>query len=232
MTDRSALVAELVRLVAVPPVERPLAVRLADATRTLLRVDGVSITVAAASPNRVTLAATDPVSTRLEQLQDVLSEGPCWDADLTGAPQRADLADHGDSRWPEFGPAAREIAGGRTVYGLPMRPQSRVLGVLSVHLGEPGDLPRGLEAGLFVADAVGAALLLDPEGTDISGGAGPWSGRAQIHQATGMLVAQLRIPAVDALAVLRAHAFAENTTLDDIATRVLSATLVFGKDPS
>ena len=158
------------------------------------------------------------------------SEGPCWDADLTGAPQRADLADHEDSRWPEFGPAAREIAGGRTVYGLPMRPQSRVLGVLSVHLGEPGDLPRGLEAGLFVADAVGAALLLDPQGTDTSPVV-PARGRVGRRSTRPPACwSPVRIPAVDALAVLRAHAFAENTTLDDIASRVLSATLVFGKD--
>ena len=32
---------------------------------------------------------------------------------------------------------------------------------------------------------------------------GPWASRAQVHQATGMVIAQLQIPSDDALALLR-----------------------------
>ena len=44
---------------------------------------------------------------------------------------------------------------------------------------------------------------------------GAWSSRAGIHQATGMVIAQLGISPDDALAVLRAHAYAEDIPLDE-----------------
>jgi hypothetical protein len=42
-----------------------------------------------------------------------------------------------------------------------------------------------------------------------------------------MVVAQLNLPPDDALAVLRAHAYAGNTSLEDVASRVLSRSVRF-----
>ena len=50
---------------------------------------------------------------------------------------------------------------------------------------------------------------------------------ARVHQATGIVVAQLAIAPDDALALLRAHAFAENATLDEIARVVVDRQLNF-----
>ena len=233
MTDRAALLNMLARRVASAPAGLPLATRLAAACRDILEVSGLSITIEAASANRVTLAVTDQVSAELERLQDVLQQGPCWDAYLTGVPQKTDLSENDDARWPEFCPAARAAVGPRTVFGLPMQLQETVVGVISLHQPHADeDLSGGLEAALFLADAVGAALLLDPQQHDPHGRAGPWSSRADIHQATGMVIAQLRISADDALAILRAHAYANDTGLDDIAEQVINRRLVFGKDES
>jgi len=196
----------------------------------MLQVNGVSLTIEVVTANRLTLAATDQVAAALEQLQDVMEEGPCWDAYLTGVPQMTNLTEGDDERWPRFAPAARQAVGQRAVYGLPMRPEQDTLGVLSVHLAEFTELPRGLDDALFLADTVGAALLLDPQQHDKYGMAGPWSRRSAIHQATGMIIAQLSLPAPDALAIMRAHAFAHNTTLDDIADQLISRRLDFGKD--
>ena len=197
----------------------------------MLHVAGVSITIEAATPNRVTLAVTDQISAELEQLQDVLQQGPCWDAYVFGAAQTTGLTESDDARWPQFCPAARSAVGPRTVFGLPMRPQGQVLGVISVHQpARDRELSGGLEAALFLADAIGAALLLDPHQYDPHGRFGPWSSRASVHQATGMVVAQLRVSADDALAILRAHAYADDTTLDEIAAQVIERRLDFGKD--
>jgi hypothetical protein len=231
VTDRAGILGELTSLLTVGHRNLPLAHRLAAACRDMLQVNGVSLTVEVATPNRVTLAATDQVAAELEQLQDVLEEGPCWDAYLTGSPQVANLTEFDDRRWPRFSPAAREAVGPRAVYGLPMRPEQETLGVLSAHLPSSTELSTVLEDALFLADTVGAALLLDPQQHDPNGLAGPWSGRSQIHQATGMIIAQLSLPAADALALMRAHAFAHNTTLDDIAEQLITRRLDFGKDP-
>jgi AmiR/NasT family two-component response regulator len=57
-----------------------------------------------------------------------------------------------------------------------------------------------------------------------------WSARAELHQATGMVIAQLNIPADDALALLRAHAYAHDTTLGDVAQQVITRQLDFRGD--
>ncbi len=233
VTDRALLLALLARRVAAAPAGLSLAARLAAASRDILQVAGLSITIETATANRVTLAATDHVSDELERLQDVLQEGPCWDAYLTGEPQQTDLSEADEGRWPEFCSAAREAVGLRTLFGLPMQLQGSVVGVISAHQSHADkDLQGGLDAGLFLADAVGAALLLDPQQHDPHGHAGPWSSRAEIHQATGMVIAQLHVNPDDALAILRAHAYAHNTTLDDIAEQIIGRRLDFRKDPS
>src|ERR1700712_3277383 len=228
VADKAILLRRLAFLLADGPTGVSLAARLAQACVTLLEVDGASITLEAATPNRVTLAATDQIAAELEQLQDVLSEGPCWDAYLSGSSQTTNLTPEQDPQWPQFGPAARQAVGLRTVYGLPMTPHRQTMGVLSAHLaGTNTELPIGLEASVFLADTIGAALLLDPQQHDPNGQGGPWSGRARVHQATGMIIAQLRISPDDAMAILRAHAYAHNTGLDDIAEQIIRGTLNF-----
>jgi AmiR/NasT family two-component response regulator len=55
-------------------------------------------------------------------------------------------------------------------------------------------------------------------------------GRMEIHQATGMVLAQLGISAQDALARLRAYAFVEQRLLSDVAHDVVSRWLRFTPD--
>ena len=73
----------------------------------------------------------------------------------------------------------------------------------------------------FLASAVGAALIRDAGALDEEEAVGPWGSRARVHQATGMVVAQLHISPDDALALLRAHAFAHDSTLAAIAATVV-----------
>ena len=59
---------------------------------------------------------------------------------------------------------------------------------------------------------------------------GMWNDRAEVHQATGMILAQLGVPAQDAFVRLRAHAFATRRPLADIARDVVARRLVFTQD--
>jgi hypothetical protein len=81
----------------------------------------------------------------------------------------------------------------------------------------------------FLANAVGAGLLVDaaepPEGQAQVGEA--WSSRSVVHQATGMVMAQVRVTAEDALALLRGHAYATATDVTDVAVRVVRRTINF-----
>lgn len=46
--------------------------------------------------------------------------------------------------------------------------------------------------------------------------------RREVHQATGMVAAQLGVDVTDALLVLQAHAFATERTVRDVATDVIA----------
>jgi hypothetical protein len=56
------------------------------------------------------------------------------------------------------------------------------------------------------------------------------SDRAEVHQATGMILAQLGVPAQDAFVRLRAHAFAARRPLAEVARDVVARRLVFTQD--
>jgi ANTAR domain-containing protein/GAF domain-containing protein len=229
MTDRAAILARLARLAADKARERHLAERLCEASRLILNVDGASITVSNDSSNRITLAATNETAARLEDLQDVLGEGPCHDAYRTGTAVRTILDAEAARRWPEFTRAARSSVGSVAIYCFAMRPGEQVFGTLSLYLQHAPGIAESDETAQFIADAVGAALLRDPTGGDGITESGAWSSRAVIHQATGMVIAQLAISPDDALAILRAHAYAHDTTLAEIAGLVVDRRLDFSR---
>jgi AmiR/NasT family two-component response regulator len=53
---------------------------------------------------------------------------------------------------------------------------------------------------------------------------------AEVHQATGMVLAQLDVGAREAYLRLRAHAFAEGLPLSEVAHAVLTRTLRFSPE--
>ena len=226
MSDKVAVLARWARAIADSPPVEPLPMRLCLASARLLDADGAAITLAYTRAERVTLCATDDTSARLEDLQDVLGQGPGPDAYRSGEMVVAPLDESADRRWPELAGSAREAAGPVTMYAIPIRPDSQILGVLTLYQAEPRPLRYDVAEARFVADALGVALLRDP-GSHAEAGPGPWAGRSQVHQATGIVVAQLRIGTDDALALLRAHAYAHDTSLDAIAAQVIARQLDF-----
>ncbi|MCU1657030.1 MAG: hypothetical protein JWO57_1686 [Pseudonocardiales bacterium] len=231
MTDKAKILAQLAQLVAADNRREALAERLVEACRLILDVDGAAITIENTTLQRITLCATNDVAARLEDLQEILGEGPSHDAFTTGEPVVATL-DASQPRWPEFGAAVRRAVGSVTVHAMPMRPGGQVIGVLCLLQQPAVEAPELLDGAQFLSDAVGAALLSEPPRDEGVTDTGPWSTRAEIHQATGMVIAQLGLQPGDALAILRAHAFADDTTLSEIAHQVVLRRLDFGNESS
>lgn len=229
--DKAEILGRLARLVAAADPRQSLPERLAQACRHLLNVDGTAITLENTTLQRITLWSTSEDAARLEDLQEVTGEGPSHQAFTTGEPVTAQLNDD-EQRWPEFADGARRAVGDVTIHALPIRPDHEVIGVL-ILLQLPATGASPLLAGAqFLADAIGAALLTGAPGEDDTARDGPWSSRAEVHQAIGMVIAELHISMADALAILRAHAFAHDTSVHDIAMQVLSRRLDFGSDSS
>ncbi|MFC6148944.1 MULTISPECIES: GAF and ANTAR domain-containing protein [Mumia] len=209
--------------------DQPLSRRLCRSYRTLAGADGAAITVHYESANRVTLCATNEVADQLEDLQEVLGEGPGHTASTSGQIERCEVPGDAPSRWPLFVEAAREIVESALVVAVPMHSDTSVLGVITLYQSPQSRTPLSLARHdlQFLADVVGTALVNDQDAAapDLAGG--PWASRARIHQATGMVVAQMKVSPEDALAVLRAHAFGQQSTLSDIASAVVERRITF-----
>lgn len=229
MHHRVAIISGLAKVMATQSADLTLAGRLCASAVTILGANGVSVTLAYTGRERVTVCSTDDVAARLEDLQEVLGQGPGPRAYSTGRQLLVDLGAEIDDRWPQLGAAVRDGLGPLRVCAIPIRPHQKLLGVLTAHWETGREPALDAESSQFLADTLGAALLRDPHAadTDMSG---PWAERAEIHQATGMVVAQLRVGVDDALALLRAHAFAAESTLAQIANDVVRRRLDFRYD--
>jgi hypothetical protein len=209
--------------------------RLCAAAVPALAASGAGLSVMADKEVRGLTTASDPAAERIEDLQFVLGEGPCIDAFATRRPVLVpDLADGPIGRWPGYTPAARD-AGVRAVFAFPLQVGAGRLGVLDVFRARPGPLSADeLRQALTFAE-VAVTTLLDgqsaaPPGTAADGLDEAMDSRAELFQAQGMVMVQLGISITDALARIRAYAYAENRPLADVASDIVARRLHFDRD--
>lgn len=228
MEARPVLLGHLTRVLANTAPQSPLPLRLCLAFAEMVSADGAAITIGFTSPDRATLCATDTFSERAEDSQDVLREGPSLDAYRTRTAVCGFSYAEQLNRWPMLTKALHR--GDRPVMlsAFPMRPSSEVLGVLGTYQIHERGLSRSSEDAQFLADAIGVAVL---GGMDSSVESDQlWAARDQVSQATGVVVAQLKIAPPDALALLRAHAFAHAATVAEVSRAIVARELDFSID--
>ena len=216
--------------------DRVVASRICKACVDGLDVDGAAISLFTARPVRYTLAATDKTAELLEDLQFTFNDGACVEAATTGRPVLvADLYETTETaRWPVFAAAVAQRTRVRALFALPLQWGVVNLGVLDLYRLAPGLLPEAqLQDAMSAADT--AALMMLGLRTDPGDGMGGWlehavGHRAEIHQATGMVLIQLGISAADALARMRGYAFVHDRLLIDVAREIVARKLILTED--
>ncbi|KJQ54799.1 GAF and ANTAR domain-containing protein [Microbacterium sp. SA39] len=200
----------------------------------VLPVTGASVSTLGDFLGSQTVSATDTSSAWLDELQFDLGEGPCWDALRLAAPvKETDLRGaRGPARWPAFGRAVqdRDIA---SIFAFPLTLGSLRFGAVDLYSRVPLDLDgEQTRHASALASAVARRVLRDSiaatefqDETTLS----PFS-RRQVHQATGVVLAQLDIDAEDALLLLQSRAFATESSVMSVADDVLAGRLIFTKD--
>ena len=197
-------------------------------------VSGAALSVLV-GPGRSTVSSSNPVATRLDEIQFDLGEGPCWDALNQREPVlREDVK--ADDEWPLFtaslrdDPIAEKVVG---IYAFPLYVGSLDIGAVDLYAETPRELEttevsRVAKLAELASWQVLRQILGDDGSTrDLS----PLS-RREVHQATGMVLAQLNITANDAMLLLRAHAFSSNRSVMDVANDVVERRLDFSpRDP-
>jgi hypothetical protein len=209
--------------------------RLCAAAVRGLPVSGAGVTVMAEDGARGLAAASDPVSEALEELQFTLGEGPCIDAFSSRRPVlEPDLVHGAMSRWPAYSPAALD-RGVRAAFAFPLQVGAARLGVLDVHRIEPGSLSGEALAQALTFAEVAVQTLLDgqdraPHGQSAEGLEQALAYRFALYQAQGMTMIDLGVSIGEAMARLRAHAYAHGRPLSDIARDVVEGRLRLESD--
>lgn len=211
--------------------------RLCDVAVQLLPVTGASVSLHS-DGMPVQLGASSAQAAYVTEIQATLGDGPCQSAAQSGTPVLArDLTAGRDVlRWPVFAQQAT-AAGVRAVYSMPLGNDTVCVGTLDLYRDTPGDLTdRDMRTARLVAGMMTVALMALPRAEDAGDQDGEqWlSGLAadhdQVYQAAGMIMAQLGIGTDEALARLRAHAFADGSTALDVARAVVEHRVRFDRE--
>jgi hypothetical protein len=170
----------------------------------------------------VTAHASDDRARAVEDLQHTLGEGPGVAASESGAavlvPDLRDQKDPTLARWPLFARDAVEL-GVRAAFAFPLLLGTSRIGALSLYRVVPGALSSlQLSQGLVSADSVALTLAGNGDGLPtIHDHMDPM----RVHQAAGMAMVQLDAPIDQALLRMRAVAFAEGLSVDELADAIL-----------
>ncbi len=210
----------------------PSSARLCEVCADALVMTGAGVMLMSGDLAQGSLCSSNAVSRLIEELQYTLGEGPCVDAYHQDRPVlEPDLADPIESRWPGFtGPAA--AAGARAVFGFPLQVGAVRLGALNLYRDQAGPLNSDQHADARVMAGVAARAVLATQAqapvgvlaAELEAGA---DFHFVVHQAAGMVSAQLDVSVVEALVRLRAHAFANDRPLVDVASDVVARRLRF-----
>lgn len=196
----------------------------------LFPISGASVSTLGDLLGSETVSASDDVAARLDEIQFDLGEGPCWDAmNLAHPVLEPHFRAREGRRWPAFSAALleHEVV---SLFAFPVVVGPLRIGAVDLYSD------RAIEFGHVesrragtMADAVGRHLLrhalgaMEREYEEV----GNAFSRRLIHQATGMVIAQLRISAEDAQLIIQGRAFATGESMMSVAQQITEARLAF-----
>jgi hypothetical protein len=217
-----------------------LAMAESDSTHTLCRqaarlvgVSGAGVVLVSGGRPLGNVCVSDPITDAVEDIQYTLGEGPCIEAYRTRSPVLVpDLADAGPARWPGFGEGAR-ANGVLAAFGFPLLVHTICVGALNLYCTSVGSLSDEQYSEAVAVAQVASSMVLDWQAV-----AGPGSlarqleqipvHRAAVHQAAGIVSVQGAMTVDDALAWIRAYAFAEAESIGNVASAIVARQLHYG----
>jgi hypothetical protein len=190
-------------------------------------VSGMAVSLLNDHGPGLVVCASGPVAAALEGLQSSLGEGPGLKAHGDGAAVLVgDVA--ASTLWVQYSQAAVQ-AGAAAVFGFALHIGAARFGAMTLHRDRRGDLgSEGLRDAVVLSEIVTSLVLALQANGDV------WSdgdlddldaGWLVIHQATGMVSAQLDVAVDAALARLRAHAYGAGRSLGEVAADVVARRL-------
>ncbi|WEH39214.1 hypothetical protein [Streptomyces sp. AM 2-1-1] len=195
-----------------------------------LPADAVTMSLLTDTPSRQLLCASNAMAAALEEVQFTVVQGPCITSAESGDEVHLTDWDAGAREWPLFVSAFRDrYPDVQAVHAFPLWFGDYILGSVDVATRTPGGLSaEAIDRMAAATDAVSTALLpaqrmlLDQDGHP------PWEPAdvvrahwSDTHRAIGVVAVKKEMNTDDALAFMRARAFATGRTLAEITADVL-----------
>lgn len=219
-----------------PGAATPTSTSLCEWCVEVLHVDGAGVSIMSGRNSGPVCSSSARVR-QLEDLQFSLGEGPCHDAYTAGAVvNEPDLARGTNTRWPNYTPPALEL-GACAVFAFPLQAGSGVVGVLTVYHDVAGMLSDeqsadGRELARMLPAIMSKIQARSPDPLPVGVLSDHHAHRAEVHQASGALAVQLGVGVDEALDRMRAHAYANDVTVRQVAREILAHRLHLSDDRS
>lgn len=201
-----------------------------------LGVTAASISVVGSHGAQSTVCVSDALAARADALQFELGEGPRWESLTTRLPVLCpDLCSPTALSWPMFRAQCLGIGVG-AVFAFPMVMGAALVGIVDLYCLSPRAADRefvsraAFLAGRVASAAVQQALRSAEDHRSPETFMAP-ALRREVHQATGMIVSQLRVSATEAFSRLQGHAFVTGRPIEEIAHAVVDRSLSFADLP-
>ncbi len=196
----------------------------------ILGVDRSAVTITLGSTTGRT-SGSDETARSLDEQQYLVGDGPAIACRTSDWPIMIDDV----AASVEDSPGFCEVAGALGVsaaFSFPLRVGAGRVGTLTGYRDRPGPLTDGQYADGLVLASVLTTLLLarmsEAVEVPLDGPDPALDAQATVQRAAGMVSEQLGLSIVDALVLLRSHAFAHGTTVRDVADQVLDRSLDLG----
>ena len=183
------------------------------------RVEGVGASVLGGSTERYQLAATDPTFQAAAELQFSCWEGAGPEVVQTGTPVVVGDVWAEFARWPLTTPRAAALPM-RALAVLLLVAQGAVFGLFSAYRSTPRPFSHDDLADLSaIRDAVAVVALSRFDASQVAR-----LPHSSVSGAVGMLMERFDLDALDAVALLRAHAYSTESTVPVLAARLVDGT--------
>lgn len=204
--------------------------RYSESFVAFLPVTGAAVSTLGDVLGSETLSATDVHAARLDEVQFDLGQGPCWDALRSASPiAEPSLRTDGAVRWPAFATAVRDEPVS-SIFAFPLIVGPLKLGAVDLYSRDPIALDASESqrastlAGIIGRRVLREALAASPPIDDFD--ENPRS-RRTIHQATGVVLAQLGVSPDDALLMIQGHSFATGRSMMAVSGEIVEGRLAF-----
>ncbi len=215
--DLALRMAELARVTALRKVDDVLADVTATAKELIPGVDVAGVLLVGKNRTFETLAPTNDLMFKLDELQMRYGEGPCVEAALDEIVVRTDDF-RNEPRFPNYAPEVVKL-GVLSALSFKLYTADRTAGALNLFGFEPKLWDSEAESiGMILAAHAAAAILASREGEQLQSAL---STRDRIGQAKGIIMERFKIDDVRAFAMLRQLSQDANTKLLDVAQRVI-----------